>query len=241
MNVDMVDAILATLGALGGIIGTGFAKASYDEKKEAAKKIAKAAMNGKQGGMEENYEEKDEKMAAKWFLKVAEQTNAESVRFSPEMKALIDAYKTINAASTQENKDPNEMLRDRDQKNMKQAELIPAMKLLSDANKKACTDLSQANNGPRISVDVPVLRPDQTYSDELLKKAESGDSTAQRHLGSCYYRGLGIKKDITKAIELWEKSALQGDIKAQSNLGTLYFLDQKNYKIKNHSQRSSSC
>ena len=64
MNVDMVDAILATLGALGGIIGTGFAKASYDEKKEAAKKIAKAAMNGKQGGMEENYEEKDEKIAA---------------------------------------------------------------------------------------------------------------------------------------------------------------------------------
>ena len=113
--------------------------------------------------------------------------------------------------------------------NIRAAELTPAMKLLSDANKKACTDLSQANNVPRISVDVPVLRPDQTYSDELLKKAESGDSTAQRHLGSCYYRGLGIKKDITKAIELWEKSALQGDIKAQSNLGTLYFLDQKRY------------
>ena len=113
--------------------------------------------------------------------------------------------------------------------NIRAGELTPAMKLLSDANKKACTDLSQANNGPRISVDVPVLRPDQTYSDELLKKAESGDSTAQRHLGSCYYRGLGIKKDNTKAIELWEKAALQGDIKAQSNLGSLYFLDQKRY------------
>lgn len=113
--------------------------------------------------------------------------------------------------------------------NIRAAELTPAMKLLSDVSRKAFTDLSQANNGPRISVDVPVLRPDQTYSDELLKKAESGDSTAQRHLGSCYYRGLGIKKDITKAIELWEKAALQGDIKAQSNLGSLYFLDQKRY------------
>jgi hypothetical protein len=41
-----------------------WANMSGTEKKEAAKKIAKAAMNGKQGGMEENYEEKDEKMAA---------------------------------------------------------------------------------------------------------------------------------------------------------------------------------
>ena len=54
--------------------------------------------------------------------------------------------------------------------NIRAAELTPAMKLLSDANKKACTDLSQANNGPRISVDVPVLRPDQTYSDEIILK-----------------------------------------------------------------------
>jgi hypothetical protein len=63
MSVDMVDAVLATLGTLGGIIGGGIAKASHDEKKAAAKKIAQAAAKAKGGEVEENYGEKDEKMA----------------------------------------------------------------------------------------------------------------------------------------------------------------------------------
>ena len=62
MSVDMVDAILGTLGTLGGIIGGGFAKASYDEKKAAAKKIAQAMEKGK---VDEDYEQKEtEKMRA---------------------------------------------------------------------------------------------------------------------------------------------------------------------------------
>ena len=62
MSVDIVDAIIATLGTLGGIIGGGFAKASYDEKKAAAKKIAQAAMKAEKGDLEESSEEM-EKMA----------------------------------------------------------------------------------------------------------------------------------------------------------------------------------
>jgi hypothetical protein len=56
MSVDIVDAILATLGTLGGIIGGGIAKASHDEKKAAAKKIAQAMEKEKVG---ENYGEKE--------------------------------------------------------------------------------------------------------------------------------------------------------------------------------------
>jgi TPR repeat protein len=180
---------------------------------------------GEQGGYGVT---KDEKMAAKWFLKVAEHTNAESDGLSPEMKALIDAYKTVNATSNQENKDPSKMLRDQDQKNTKQVELTPAMKLLSDANKKAIfTDIPQADNAPILRSYNPVLLPDQKYSEKLQKKAESGDSIAQRQLGTCYFYGLGIKKDLSKAIELWGKAAYQSDLQAQCNLGSLYLKEQK--------------
>jgi TPR repeat protein len=88
-------------------------------------------------------------------------------------------------------------------------------------------DLSETNKDLRTHTHEPVLSADQKYSDELLKKAESGDSTAQRNLGSCYYYGLGVGKDLTKAIELWGKAASQGDIKAQTNLGSLYLKEQK--------------
>ena len=46
MSVDMIDLILGTFGTLGGIIGGAFAKASYDEKREAAKKLAQAIQSG---------------------------------------------------------------------------------------------------------------------------------------------------------------------------------------------------
>jgi TPR repeat protein len=88
-------------------------------------------------------------------------------------------------------------------------------------------DLSETNKVLIAHTHEPILRPDQKYSDELLKKAESSDSTAQRNLGSCYYYGLGVGKDLTKAIELWGKAASQGDIKAQTNLGSLYLKEQK--------------
>ncbi len=88
-------------------------------------------------------------------------------------------------------------------------------------------DLSETNKDLRTHTHEPVLSADQKYSDELLKKAESGDSTAQRNLGSCYYFGLGTEKDVSKAIELLEKAAAQGDIKAQSKLGSLYLKEQK--------------
>lgn len=46
MSVDIVTLILGTLGTLGGIIGGAFAKASYDERKEAAQKLAQAIQSG---------------------------------------------------------------------------------------------------------------------------------------------------------------------------------------------------
>jgi hypothetical protein len=75
MNVDIVDAILATLGTLGGIIGGGIAKAGYDEKKAAAKKIAAAAAKAKGGEeVEEAYKSEMEKAAMEAELAEAMET-----------------------------------------------------------------------------------------------------------------------------------------------------------------------
>jgi len=172
---------------------------------------------------------KDEKKAYEYFLKVAAQTNEASVDLTPDMRAQIDAYKLAYAVPSPDKKNRSAYSKSPNQTNTNSAELTPALKLLSDANKRAYAENYQPNNVPSVSVDEPILRPDQTFSDELQKKAESGDSTAQRHLGSCYYRGLGIKKNISKAIEQWEKAAYQGDVPAQCNLGSIYYLEQRKY------------
>ena len=66
------------------------------------------------------------------------------------------------------------------------------------------------------------VQPEVNYSEELLKKAESGDVTAQFELGWMYYEGNGVAKDAIKAIEWYRKAAMQGDAGAQINLGLMY-------------------
>jgi TPR repeat protein len=51
---------------------------------------------------------------------------------------------------------------------------------------------------------------------------ELGFAPAQYELGQMYYDGLGVKKDIAKAAQLYQLSAQQGNAKAQFNLSTLY-------------------
>jgi len=96
MSVDIVDAVLATLGTLGGIIGTGFAKASYDEKKEAAKKIAHAIKKEK---VDEDYEQKEtEKMAA------MEAELAEAIETINTLKVELNEINLLNSKLLYTNK-----------------------------------------------------------------------------------------------------------------------------------------
>ena len=53
-------------------------------------------------------------------------------------------------------------------------------------------------------------------------KAEMGDAKAQCALAELYYYGSLVPKDLTKAIEWYQKSANQGYAEAQSNLGLIY-------------------
>ena len=57
---------------------------------------------------------------------------------------------------------------------------------------------------------------------DLKARAYKGDKDAQYQLGSKYYEGNGIKKNITKAIHFFECSANQGDSYGQYSLGQIY-------------------
>ena len=56
----------------------------------------------------------------------------------------------------------------------------------------------------------------------LVEKSELGDSEAQFYLALMYADGDGIEKDLHKAIEWYETSAKQGNLRALNNLGLLY-------------------
>ena len=62
----------------------------------------------------------------------------------------------------------------------------------------------------------------EPYSPELVKKAETGDATAQHDLGTCYYFGKGVAKDYIEAVKWFTKSAEQGDSDGQYLLGGCY-------------------
>ena len=52
--------------------------------------------------------------------------------------------------------------------------------------------------------------------------AEKGQAKAQIGLGICYEEGVGIEKNLTKAVEWYTKAAEQGNATAQCNLGFCY-------------------
>lgn len=63
---------------------------------------------------------------------------------------------------------------------------------------------------PAYTVGEPKLKADGETAEMLYRN------------GSTYYYGLGVVKDINKAINLWEKSARKGLADAQYRLGILY-------------------
>ena len=66
--------------------------------------------------------------------------------------------------------------------------------------------------------------------DEALKQfkplADAGDSEAQSHLGSLYYVGKGVTKNLTEAFNWYKKSADQGNVDAQCSIGNMYLLGE---------------
>ncbi len=60
-------------------------------------------------------------------------------------------------------------------------------------------------------------------SEEVLPRAEAGESMAQTALGSMYEYGVGVKRtDLRSAFKWYEKAARKGDPQAQFSLAMLY-------------------
>ena len=45
---------------------------------------------------------------------------------------------------------------------------------------------------------------------EVLKKAEKGDATAQHDIGTMYYYGDGVAQDYSEAVKWWRMAAQDG-------------------------------
>ena len=63
--------------------------------------------------------------------------------------------------------------------------------------------------------------------------AKQGNVKAMYAVGKLYERGRGVKKDLTKAVEWYQKAASAGQTSAQSRLGIMYFEGRgvkQNYK-----------
>ncbi|EJK73915.1 hypothetical protein THAOC_04440 [Thalassiosira oceanica] len=59
----------------------------------------------------------------------------------------------------------------------------------------------------------------------IQKRVCKRDAEAINHLGLKYFHGgLGLPKDVPRAIELWTESAELGSVDAHSNLGGLYYI-----------------
>ena len=62
----------------------------------------------------------------------------------------------------------------------------------------------------------------ESYSPELVKKAEAGDAFAQWSLGCCYVDGRSLKMNNEVAFGWFKKSAEQGNAEAQYELAGYY-------------------
>lgn len=57
---------------------------------------------------------------------------------------------------------------------------------------------------------------------QVQKLAEAGDASAQTRLGWMYANGIGVLVDADKAVEWYQKAAIQGYPRAQYELGIMY-------------------
>jgi TPR repeat protein len=96
-----------------------------------------------------------------------------------------------------------------------------------------CGERSAASKPLATAVVQPQEISLEEYLARLQKEAEAGNAEAQFNLGRIYLRGEGstgvafvrdVPKNIPKAVEWFQKAAMQGNINAQRDLGMLFKL-----------------
>ena len=82
----------------------------------------------------------------------------------------------------------------------------------------ACNDQDPFTNRPEIAA--PPAATEDKIS-QLQRESEAGDPDAQYYLAYLYENGLGVTKDETKALALYQQAADRGHPAAKNNLETL--------------------
>jgi TPR repeat protein len=82
----------------------------------------------------------------------------------------------------------------------------------------ACTEEAADSNQAEITVS-SVVTEDKIA--QLQREAQEGDPDAQYNLAYLYENGLGVPKNETKALELYQQAADQGHPAAQNNLDAM--------------------
>ena len=62
----------------------------------------------------------------------------------------------------------------------------------------------------------------KSFSEQLKKEAEEGNTQSQADLGACYDMGSGIKTDIPEAVKWYKSAAANGNAKAQFRLAHIF-------------------
>lgn len=79
----------------------------------------------------------------------------------------------------------------------------------------ACTEKAEDSN--QLETVASTVVPEDRIS-QLQREAQEGDPDAQYNLAYMYENGLGVPKNETKALELYQQAADQGHPAAQTNL-----------------------
>ena len=105
-----------------------------------------------------------------------------------------------------------------------QGNYIQAHGIMKRAAKRGCVT-AQSNLGITYSRGNPCIKQDYYEAAKwMTKAAKQGEPEALSNLAGLYANGLGVQKNIAKALKLWEESANKNYAPAQTNLGFVYFL-----------------
>lgn len=83
-----------------------------------------------------------------------------------------------------------------------------------------------------LSVDTGRMAKDKSYQKSVMASclASKDKAEAQYMLGTIYYDGAGVRKNIGEAEKWFRKAALQGHSDAQNELGVLYSMGDGDWK-----------
>ena len=87
----------------------------------------------------------------------------------------------------------------------------------------ACTENAEDSNQAKASsqTETAISTVPEDKIAQLQREAREGDPDAQYELAYLYENGLGVPKDETKALELYQQAADQGHPAAQANLDAM--------------------